>query len=127
MNSMLAWRRRLIPVLLWTIFASGLLVQAFAPRLEIENDAFVIPPSLISEGKAVDPAQIIARERRLQALSAVLTLGGALGLAYYYRRVLFRPSRPDATASGEAGRSGPPGSLRHSKTASRKGGDSPVD
>jgi hypothetical protein len=91
MHSMLTWRRRLVPVLLWAIFASGLLVQAFAPRLEVLNDAFVIPPALVAEGKEVDPAQIIARERRLQVLSAVLTLGGALGLAYYYRRVLFRP------------------------------------
>jgi NhaP-type Na+/H+ or K+/H+ antiporter len=93
-KKVLAWRRAFLPVLLWVVFGSGLLVQAFAPRLEIENNAFVIPPSLFSESKEVHPAQIVGRERRLQALSAFLTLGGAVGLAFYYRRVFVRPSSP---------------------------------
>ena len=90
MSSIFTRRRRLVPVLLWIVFASGLLVQVFAPRLEVKDNAFVMPPSLVSEGNEVNPAQIVARERRLQLLSAVLTLGGALGLFFYYRRVLFR-------------------------------------
>jgi len=84
-------RRRLLPVLLWLLFGSGLLVQAFAPRLKVANNAFVIPPSLITEGKQVHPGELVTRERRLQSLSAILTLSGALGLAFYYRRVLVRP------------------------------------
>jgi hypothetical protein len=82
-------------VLFWGIFSVGLLVQAFAPRLEITNNAFVMPPSLISEEKEVRPAEIIGKERRMQVLSGLLTGGGALGLAfYYYRHVLFRPRAP---------------------------------
>ena len=86
------WCRGLVPALLWTMFISGLLVQAFGPHLEISENAFVIPSSSVSEGKELDPAKIIARERRLQALSAVLTLSGALGLGLYYRRVLLMRS-----------------------------------
>jgi hypothetical protein len=31
----------------WSLFAAGLLVQLLAPRLEISNGAFVIPPALV--------------------------------------------------------------------------------
>ena len=61
-----------------------------SPRLKIEPDAFVIPPSLVSQGKEINPAAIIARERRMQTFAALLTLGGALGLAFYYRDTLVR-------------------------------------
>jgi len=69
----------------------GLAVQAFAPRLKIANNAFIIPPALISEGQVVLPAELIEKERRLQLLSGLLTVGGALGLAFYYLR---RPRAP---------------------------------
>jgi hypothetical protein len=86
-----------LAVLLWAIFGAGLLVQAFAPHLTIKNKAFVLPPSLISEGKGIRPAEIVARARRMQLLSGVLTLGGAVGLALCYRKVLFgtRSARRD--------------------------------
>lgn len=80
-----------LAVLLWMVFGAGLLVQASAPRLRIKNNTFVIPPSLVTEGKDIHPAELIARARRMQLLSGVLTLGGAVGLAFYYRRVLVRP------------------------------------
>jgi hypothetical protein len=76
---------------LWAIFGSGLLVQAFALRLKIVNNAFVMPPALLSERKPINVAEIVAHERRMQATSAILTASGALGLAFYYRRALFRP------------------------------------
>jgi hypothetical protein len=86
-------RRWRTPVILWAVFAMGLLVQAFAPRLKIENGAFVIPEVLTSGSLSTAPAEIVARERRLRTLSAALTLTGALGLAYYYRgRLIKRPS-----------------------------------
>jgi hypothetical protein len=72
----------------WVLFATGLLVQFFAPHLKIKDNRFVLPPSLAS-GIEIDPAGIIARERRMQFLSGALTLGGAIGLALSYREVLF--------------------------------------
>jgi hypothetical protein len=84
-------RRKLLGVFLWGIFGAGLAVQAFAPRLKIENNAFVIPPALVSEGQTVSPAELIEKERRLQLLSALLTVAGALGLAFYY---FHRPRAP---------------------------------
>src|SRR6266545_1270223 len=85
-------RRQYVAAFLWAVFAVGLLIQAFAPRLKIENNAFVIPPSFMSEGKSIAPAEIVARERRLRLLSAITTLTGALGLAFHYRGVLVRRS-----------------------------------
>ncbi len=82
--------RRWIAMLLWAIFGAGVLLQAVAPRLKIEHNAFVMPPELLSQGKAIAPAEIVARVRKMQLLSAVLALGGALGLASFYRRALFR-------------------------------------
>ncbi len=87
-------RRRWIAVLLWAIFGAGLLVQAFAPRLKIRNGAFVMPTSRISEGKDIRPDEIVTRERRMQLLSGILTVGGALGLALFYRHVWVRPRSP---------------------------------
>ena len=84
-----AGRRRLLGQLLWGIFGLGLLVQALAPRLRIENGVFILSPSLVSREGELDPAEIVQRERRMQLLSGALTLGGALGLAFYYRRALF--------------------------------------
>src|ERR1051326_2362889 len=82
------WRT---PLILWAVFGMGLMVQAFAPRLKIENGAFVIPGALTSSSPPIVPAEIVKRERALKTLSAVLTLAGALGLAYYYRGLIKRP------------------------------------
>lgn len=85
-------RRWRTPAILWAVFGIGLLVQAFAPRLRIENGAFVIPAVLTSGSQPTAPAEIVTRERWLRALSAALTLAGALGLAHYYRgSLLNRP------------------------------------
>jgi hypothetical protein len=81
------WRS---PLILWAVFAMGLIVQAFAPRLKIENGAFVIPVVLTSSSPPASPAELVARERTLQTLSAALTLAGAVGLAYYYRDLIKR-------------------------------------
>ena len=81
-------RNKWLSALLWAIFASGLLVELLAPHLKIEHDAFVIPPSLGSQQKEINPAALVARERHMQLLAAVLTLGGAVSLAFYYRDTL---------------------------------------
>ena len=85
-------RRWRAAVILWALFGLGLIVQLFAPRLRIENGAFVMPGVLTSGSPPATPAQIVARERMMQTLSAVLTLSGALGLAYHYRGRITRPS-----------------------------------
>jgi hypothetical protein len=89
--------RRWSGVLFWVIFLVGLLLQAFSPHLKIKDNRFVLPPSLISPSTQIRPAEIIARERRMQLLSGVLTLGGAFGLAVVYGKVLFgtRSARRD--------------------------------
>jgi len=84
-------RQRWLAVLFWTMFGTGLLVQGFAPHLKIERNAFVIPPTLITVGQGIRPAEIVMRERRMQVLSAILTIGGSLGLAFYYRHSLLKP------------------------------------
>ena len=83
-------RKVWVAALFWMIFASGVAVEAFAPRLKIEHHAFVVPPSVVSGGKAVDLEELVAREKRMQLISGLLTLGGAVGLGYYYRDNLFR-------------------------------------
>jgi hypothetical protein len=62
------------------------------PRLEISNGAFVMPQTLSSEGQGIRPDEIVAKERRKQLISAVLTSSGALALAYRYRRILVSKS-----------------------------------
>jgi hypothetical protein len=87
-------RRIALAVLFWTIFCTGLLVEAYAPNLKIRNHAFVIPPSLVSQKKEIDPAAIVARERKMQLLSGILTCAGAIGLAVHYRRLLVGQRSP---------------------------------
>jgi hypothetical protein len=92
MNRNYAWlRRNGLAALFWALFGAGLLVQVFSPHLAVKDHAFVIPQELVSGGKDIHPAEIIARQRRLQWLSVILTVGGALGLGFYYRSVLVRP------------------------------------
>jgi hypothetical protein len=81
-------QHRWLAVLLWVIFGAGLLVHAYGPHVKIMNNTFVIPPSLVSEGKDIDPAEIIAYERSKHLVSGILTVGGALGIALYYRNLV---------------------------------------
>lgn len=81
-------RRVWLVILFWALFGTGVLIQVFAPRLKIERNAFVIPPSMVVGGKELRPNELVSRERYMQAISAVLTTSGALGLAVQYRRAL---------------------------------------
>jgi hypothetical protein len=93
--SSLVWRRR--NVLFWAVLALGVLFQAFGPHLKIKKNKFVLPPSLVSSSQEIRPVEIVTRERRLQIVSGVLTLAGALGLTLCYREALFGrcSARPD--------------------------------
>jgi hypothetical protein len=84
-------------LLLWIGFAAGLLLQALGSHLKIYDNKFVIPPSLLSGQREVRPDEIVACERRMQALSGILTLGSGLGLGFYYRQTLFQK----ATSKGD--------------------------
>jgi len=95
-------RARWIPVLLWAAFAAAFVVQAFAPRLTIANNAFVMPATLQAEGKALQPAQLVARERAAQVFSALLAISSALGLAFHYRAALVRALRSPRSGIGES-------------------------
>ncbi len=83
-------RRRRGALLWWTIFCAGLLVQLLAPRLKVEHHAFVMPQAMISGKQRIHPAELVARERTMQLISALLTLGGAIGLGIHYRGTVFR-------------------------------------
>jgi hypothetical protein len=78
----------LLKVCLWAVFAAGLLVEMAAPRLKIENNAFVMPPISNAQAGVLRPDVLVRRERWMQAVSGVLSIGGALGLGFYYRRTL---------------------------------------
>ena len=80
--------RRLQALLCWVVFAAGLLIQLLAPHLKISNGAFVIPPTLTAAANEIRPAEIVARQRRMQLISALLTVSGALGLAVLYRDIV---------------------------------------
>ena len=80
--------RRSQALLCWVVFAAGLLIQLLAPHLKISNRAFVIPPTLTAAANEIRPAEIVARQRRMQLISAFLTVSGALGLAVLYRDIL---------------------------------------
>ena len=95
------WYRR-PHVLFWVVLALGVLCQAFGPHLKIKNNKFVLPASLASSSQDVRPAELVARERRWQSVSGVLTRAGALGLALCYREALFGAR---SARSGVVGRS----------------------
>jgi hypothetical protein len=82
-------RRRTLALVCWFLFAAGLLVQLVSPRLKISNRAFVIPPQMAA-GNPIRLEQIVSAQRRMQLLSALLTLSGAVGLAFLYRETLAR-------------------------------------
>ena len=87
-------RRPWVAVVLWAIFAAGLAVQIFGSSLKVEDHAFIVPPSLVSRGKLLRLDELITREQRIQWASAILTVGGAIGLAFLYGEDFFkrRPS-----------------------------------
>jgi len=103
------------PLICWLLFAAGLLFQLFSPRLKISNGAFVIPPEMAAGKNAIRLDEIVARQRRLQLLSVLLTLSGAFGLAFLYRDTLIggasrrssgpaeEPACPDSTRSQHPG------------------------
>lgn len=81
-------RSRCVSLCLWVAFGLGLLVQAFSSHLEIASNAFVLPSTEAHSGVAINPSEVVGRERKLQALSGLLVLFGAIGLAVCYRRTL---------------------------------------
>jgi hypothetical protein len=81
-------RQNQLALCLWAIFAAGLLVELAAPRLKIENNAFVMPPIDNAQAATLRPDALVRRERWMQGASGLLTLGGALALGVYYRRPL---------------------------------------
>src|SRR4029077_10499795 len=111
-------RRRSLALLCWLLFAGGLLVQLLSPHLKISNGAFVIPPGMTAGSNGIRLDEIVARQRRLQLLSVLLTLSGALGLAFLYRDILIggasrRSSEPvEEPASRDSTRSQHRGATR---------------
>jgi hypothetical protein len=106
--------------LCWLVFAVGLLVQLLSPHLKISNGAFVIPQKLTAGRNVIRPDEIIARQRRMQLLSLLLTVSGALGLAFLYRDILIgrasrRSGEPvERPACADSTRSQNPGTTRKS-------------
>ena len=81
-------REHRLALCLWGIFAAGLLVEMAAPRLKIENNAFVMPPINNAQAATLRPMVIVRQERWMQAAAGLLSLGGAVALGVYYRRTL---------------------------------------
>jgi hypothetical protein len=81
-------RETRLAICLWAIFGVGLLVEMAAPRLRIENNAFVMPPINDAHTAILRPDVLVRRERWMRAASGILTVGGALALGAYYRRSL---------------------------------------
>jgi len=72
---------------LWVMFACGLAIEVLTPGLKIENHAFVMP-SAMQPGAHLRPDALVEHERRMQWAAATLTIGGAMALAFWYRRTL---------------------------------------
>jgi hypothetical protein len=87
-KSVLGTQRSWVVLCLWAIFAAGLLIQMAAPRLKIENRAFVMPPISNGRGPMLRPDALVRRERWMQSLSGIFTVGGAIALGVFYRRAL---------------------------------------
>ena len=81
-------RQTRLALCLWTIFAAGLLIEMAAPRLKIENNAFVMPPINNAQAAVLRPDVLVRRERWIRGVSGILALGGALALGVCYRRNL---------------------------------------
>ena len=94
-------RQRSLALLCWLVFAAGLLVQFFSPHLKVSNGAFVIPPKMAAGSNAIRLDEIVARQRRLQLVSLLLTVSGALGLAFLYRDILIGAASRRSSEPGE--------------------------
>ena len=111
-------RRRSLALICWLVFGVGLLVQLLSPHLKVSNGAFVISPKMAAGRNAIRLDEIVARQRRMQLLSVLLTVSGALGLAFLYRDILIRAasrrsSEPvEEPASRDSTRSLNPGATR---------------
>ena len=81
-------RSGVIAAILWLLFIGGLAIQGFAPRLKIEHRAFIMPEGLTEYKADIRPDLIVQHERAMQWASGLCTLGGALALAFWYRRPL---------------------------------------
>lgn len=75
--------------LLWLCFGSGLILQALAPNLKVEQAAFVVPAPTRA-GAMFDPRGVVEREKRMQVLALLLTSGAALGLCRSHRSLFGR-------------------------------------
>lgn len=82
------FRRALLSMSLWAIFASGIAIELLAPGLKIENHAFVMPPTVMQQGAQIRPDALVDHERHMQWAAGILTIGGALALAFWNRRTL---------------------------------------
>src|SRR5205814_2416114 len=111
-------RRRSLALICWLVFAAGLLVQLLSPHLKISNGHFVIPPEMSAGRNAIRLDEIVGGQRRMQFVSLLLTISGALGLAFLYRDILIgaasrRSSRPlEEPACPDSTRSQQPGETR---------------
>lgn len=81
-------RHVLLSLCLWAMFASGLAIEVITPGLKIENHAFVMPASATQRGAQIRPDALVSHERRMQWAAGSLTIGGAVALAFWYRRTL---------------------------------------
>lgn len=86
-------RQTRLALCLWAIFAVGLLVEMAAPRLKIENNAFVMPPISDMHGSTLRPDALVRRERWMKGASGIFTVGGALALGVFYRQTLIAALR----------------------------------
>ena len=94
-------RQNWLAGLLWACFGAGLMIQGFAPHLKVEQNIYVIPAHLLMQTKQ-PPKFFVDRERRMHFLSAFLTGGAALGLAFLYRDA-FRKPDPQTARKWEGG------------------------
>jgi hypothetical protein len=81
-------RGALLSMSLWAIFASGIAIELLAPGLKIENHAFVMPPTAMQQGAQIRPDALVNHERHMQWAASILTIGGAIALAFWNRRTL---------------------------------------
>ena len=92
--------QRALTGVLWGMFGIGLLLQGFAPPLEITRNAFSLSPSLQPEADRVGVPALVARARWMQTTSAVLTNLALVGLALSYCLTsLWKPSVPQGVTS----------------------------